>query len=82
MTRHYKRLAYIATPVSRSAHWEDSAREIARGRGWKFERLTGDLGWLRRLLNAEWNDREFLRLKPGERVGLRSDEGLIGAEPA
>jgi hypothetical protein len=44
--------------------------------------LTGDLGWLRRLLNAEWNDREFLTLKPGERVGLRSDEGLIGAEPA
>ena len=82
LTRHYKRLAYIATPVPRSAHWEESAREIARRRGWEFERLAGDLGWLRRLLNAEWNDREFLTLKPVERVSLRSDEGLMGAEPA
>ena len=41
-----------------------------RERGWKFERLPGDLGWLRRLLNADWNEREFLKLKPGERVGL------------
>ena len=81
-TQHYERLAYIATPVPRSAHWEAAAKEIARRRGWKYERLPGDLGWLRRLLNAEWNEREFLTLKPGERVGLRSDARLIGAEPA
>jgi hypothetical protein len=34
------------------------------------------------LLNADWNDREFLKLKPGERVGLRHNAQLIGAEPA
>jgi hypothetical protein len=81
-TQHYERLAYIDTPVPQSAHWEATAREIARQRGWKFERLSADLGWLRRLLDAEWNEQEFLILKPGERVGLRSDAGLIGAEPA
>jgi hypothetical protein len=81
-TRHYGRLAYIATPVPGSAKWEAAAQEIARQRGWKFERLPGDLSWLRRLLNAEWNDREFLTLKPGERAGLCSGPGLIGAEPA
>jgi hypothetical protein len=81
-TRHYERLAYIATPVPGSAHWEAAAKEIARARNWKFERLPGDLGWLRRLLNAEWDEGGFLTLKPGERVGLRSDAGLIGADPA
>jgi hypothetical protein len=81
-TQHYERLAYIDTPVPQSARWEAAAREVARQRGWKFERLPGDLGWLRRLLNAEWNEQEFLVLKPGERVGFRSDEKLIGAEPA
>jgi hypothetical protein len=81
-TQHYERLAYIATPVPRAAHWEAAAKEIARRRGWKFERLPGDLGWLRRLLNAEWNEREFLTLKPGERVGFSSGPELIGAEPA
>ena len=81
-TRHYERLAYIATPVPQSARWEKAAKEIAHQRGWKFERLPGDLGWLRRLLNADWNDREFLKLRPGERVGLSHNAQLIGAEPA
>jgi hypothetical protein len=44
--------------------------------------LPGDLGWLRRLVNADWNEREFLTLKPGQRVALRHDAQLIGAEPA
>ena len=61
-----------------SARWEKTAKEIAHQRGWKFERLPGDLGWLRRLLNADWNDGEFLKLKPGERVGLRHNAQLIG----
>ena len=81
-TKHYERLAYIATPVPQSAQWEQSAKAMAGNRGWKFERLQGDLGWLQRLLNADWNDREFLKLKPGERVGLRHDALLIGAEPS
>jgi hypothetical protein len=79
-TKHYQRLAFISTPVPKVAHWERAAREIARTRGWVFERLPGDLGWLRRLVNAEWNEREFLTLKPGERVALRHDAQLIGAE--
>jgi hypothetical protein len=81
-TRHYERLAYIATPAPVSARWEAAAKEIAGNRNWKFERLVGDLGWLRRLLNAEWNSHEFLTLRPGERVVSTSDERLIDAEPA
>lgn len=81
-TRHYKRLAYIATPVPEAAKWEAAARQTAQRKGWAFEKLPGDLGWLRRLLSAEWSEREFLVLQPGERVGWRGDHQLIGAEPA
>jgi hypothetical protein len=82
MTRHYQRLAFIDTPVPEAGKWEGIARDIAAERGWRFERLAGDLGWLRRLLDGEWSDDEFQLLKPGERVAARSDERLIGAEPA
>jgi hypothetical protein len=79
-TKHYERLAFIATPAPEAKKWEAAARGIAQKRGWKFEKLPGDLGWLKRLLDADWSEREFLKLNPGERVGLRSDASLIGAE--
>ena len=81
-TRHYERLAYIATEAPASAGWEQTARETAAKRNWKFERLEGDLGCLRRLLDGEWGGDEFLTVRPGERVVLTHDERLIGAEPA
>jgi Protein of unknown function (DUF1638) len=82
LTRYYKRLAYIATPVADEKNRERKAVEIAKQQGWTFERLPGDLGWLRRLVDGEWNEQEFLVLKPGESIGLRYDGQLIGAEPA
>lgn len=82
LTRLYKRLAYIATPVADGKQRERRAGEIAKQQGWAFEKLPGDLGWLRQLVDGEWTEQEFLVLKPGERVGLRYDGQLIGAETA
>jgi len=79
-TLHYERLAYIATGAS--LRWEAAARATAVKHKWKFVRLEGDLGWLKRLVDGEWAGEEFLTLRPGERVALTHDERLIGAEPA
>jgi len=79
-TRNYERLAYIRTPVPRSDEWESAAKKMAADKGWKFERLPGELGWLRRLLNRDWSEREFLTLQPGQRVALRADGQVIEAE--
>lgn len=81
-TRHYQRLAFIATPVAGVAEREHQAAEIARQQGWQFARLPGDLGWLRRLLAGDWPEREFLVLPPGQRIGRRHDGQLFGADPA
>jgi hypothetical protein len=81
LTRLYKRLAYIQTPVAAARQFEEQAAKLAQQRGWKFEKLPGDLGWLRRLLDGDWNEAEFLVVRPGERVTLRYDELLIGSEP-
>lgn len=81
-TRHYKRLAYISTPVAGGEQRESKACDIARQQGWTFEKLPGDLGWLRRLVDGEWSDAEFLTVPPRHRVVLRYDGKLIGAELA
>jgi len=33
------------------------------------------------MIDGDWSDEEFLRLRPGERAAFLSDERLIGAEP-
>jgi hypothetical protein len=81
LTGRYQRLAYIDTPVPDAGKWEAAARDIAATRGWRFERLPGDLGWLRRMIDGDWSDEEFLQLRPGECAALFSDERLIGSEP-
>ena len=82
LTSRYRRLAFIDTPVQALEDRAEIARGLAEQRGWRFDRLPGDLGWLRRLVAGKWDEGEFQLLQPGERLVLRSDEGLIGAEPA
>jgi hypothetical protein len=75
-----RRLVYIATPVPGTERWEREAAAMAQSHGWGFDRLPGDLGWLRRLLDGDWRQEDFLVLQPGERVGPSYDGRLIKAE--
>ena len=75
-----RRLVYIATPVPGTEHWERAAAAMAQSHGWGFDRLPGDLGWLRRLLDGDWRGDDFLVLQPGQRVGPSYDGRLIAAE--
>ncbi len=80
LQRTYSRLGYISTPVPEADKLEQQASNIARGQGWEFDRLAGDLGWLQRLVDGDWNQREFLTLQPGERLAASYDDQLIRAE--
>jgi hypothetical protein len=75
-----RRLVYIATPVPGTERWEREAAAMAHCHGWGFERLPGDLGWLRRLLDGDWRDEQFPVLQPGQRVVPSYDGRLIAAE--
>jgi len=79
--RDYQRIAYIATPAPQAAFWEAAAQNLATRRHWRFERLDGDLGWLKRLLSGDWNEGEFVVLAPGERLVLTHDERLMAGVP-
>jgi hypothetical protein len=78
---HYDRAAYIDLGVGDGSAVERRARDDADRRGWRFERIAGDLVLIRRLLAADW-EADFLVVQPGERVAMTYDEGIIRAEPA
>lgn len=66
--RHYDRIAYIDMGIGNFPEYEEKARKEAFDKGWKFERLKGDISLLRKLIEADWNKEEFLVVQPGEKI--------------
>ena len=75
---HYDRAVFVEMDVGDGAHWEARARAEAEERCWRFERRSGDLLLLRRLLDGDWAD-DFLVLQPGQRLAMSYDDGVICA---
>lgn len=75
------KITYIDTGVSDDEAFARRAQSKAEERGWEFDRQTGDLSMLHRLLNGDWNEREFLVVPPGHQVVATYDERMMRAEP-
>lgn len=65
---HYSRLTFIETGLEPDARFEDETRDLANEKNWAFEKLVGDLGLLKRLLNGDWDDEDFLVISPGQSI--------------
>ncbi len=78
---HYDRAAYIDMGVADGSAVERRAQDDADRRGWRFERLAGDLTLVRRLLSGEWDPADYAIVQPGERVAMTYDDAIIRAEP-
>ncbi|MBI1792152.1 MAG: DUF1638 domain-containing protein [Acidobacteria bacterium] len=79
--RNYQQLTFIEMGVEPDDRFERQTQEEAGRRGWKFEKVQGDLSLIQRLVDGQWDEREFLVVPPGWRVVARYDEGIIAAEP-
>ncbi|HEY3336182.1 MAG TPA: DUF1638 domain-containing protein [Candidatus Limnocylindrales bacterium] len=77
----YRRGAFIGLGVGDEDGPAAIAREQAGRRGWTFERVEGSLVLLRRLLDGDW-DEDILVLRPGERLAMSYDDGVVRAAPA
>jgi hypothetical protein len=75
---HYDRAAFIDMRSGESSEWEQRARAEADRRGWRFERLAGELLLIRRLLDGDWDD-DFLVLEAGQRLAMSYDSDVIRA---
>ena len=80
--RNYDRIAYIDMGVGNFQEYEEKARKEASDKGWKFKRLNGDIGLLRRLIDGDWNQEEFLVVRPGEKIIPTYVGGIIRAQVA
>jgi hypothetical protein len=80
MTRNYSRLTFIEMGIEPDDRFERRAREQAAERGWRYEKLMGDMSLVQALVDGPWDDARFLVVPPGHRVAPRFDEEIIRAE--
>ncbi len=81
-TTAYDRIAFIETGAEPDRTLAARARDEAARRGWEYERVPGNLGWIRRLVHGPWVDREFLIVPPGSSIAPAYDGTVIRATAA
>lgn len=79
--REYSWATYIDWGIADSKRYKEYARECAEFLGWKYDELKGDAGLMQRLMDGDWNEREFLTVPPGRKIAEDlTDPGIIKAE--
>lgn len=81
-TRHYVQMTFVETGVEGTDRFERESRQAAASRGWRFEKVRGDLSLLQRLVDGDWAGGDFLVVPPGWRIAPRYDAGIIEAVEA
>jgi hypothetical protein len=82
---HYDRAAFVEMGVGApeaAAAAETRARDDADRRGWRFDRLAGELVLVKGLIDGPWDPADYLVLQPGERLAMSYGEDVIRAESA
>jgi hypothetical protein len=79
---NYSRAAYIDLEFVRFLNYKEQAEKIATQKGWKYEELSGDVRLIRKLIDGEWNEDEFLIVQPGEEIVASYDDHVLGRRPA
>jgi len=76
MMPFYTKIAFIETGIEPDNTYEQRARDIAEERHWEFEKITGDLTLLRRLVRGDWNE-DFLIVPPGQKIQSAYNDDVI-----
>jgi hypothetical protein len=76
---HYSKLTYIDMPVGQSAEHRDTAAGLAAAHQWAFEEVPGNVTLMQRLVDGDWESRDFLVIQPGEKVEPSFDDGVVKA---
>jgi hypothetical protein len=73
----YTTLVFIETGLEAGGKFIDQAAAEAATKGWAFERVPGNLQWLRGLVSGDWPHAEFVTAPPGYCIRASYDTGVV-----
>ncbi len=78
--KEYNWATYIDWGLTDSDEYKDFTRQCAKFLKWKYDELQGDSGLMQRFVDGQWNDAEFLVVKPGRKISDDlTNDGIIKA---
>lgn len=75
--KNYSKLSYIDTNVVSFISLKDEQKKIASDEGWEYEELKGSTDLLLSIMNGEWEESNFLVVKPGCSVEPSYDLSIV-----
>lgn len=77
---HYDRAALIDTGLGDMDAYRRFTTDVAGKNGWEYQELQGDTRMVDDLFNGNWNEHEYLIVRPGQRTVEQVMGGIISAE--
>ena len=77
MTRNYERAVFIEQDTIEGKKEEELVREEAEKKGWRFEKMKGDIRLIKGLLNGDWPDEDYLRVEPGQKIATGFGDKIV-----
>ena len=79
--KKYRRAVYIDWGLGDCEHYRQYTKRCAEYLGWDYDELQGDPGLCQRLVDGQWDENEFLIVKPGRKINEDlTNKGIITAE--
>ena len=79
--REYNWAAYIDWDLPTSVEDKKYTKKCANFLGWNYDLVKGDPSLMQRLVDGQWDDNDFLVVKPGQKItDDLTDPGIIKAQ--
>lgn len=78
--KHYSRIAFIEFDFVKFLNYSEQAKKIAQERNWTYDELDGNIKLIKGLIDGEWNDEDFLVVRPGETIIATYDDKIMGTK--
>ena len=79
--KEYNWATYIDWGLPTSDADKDYTKQCAEFLGWNYDEIKGDSSLMQKLIDGNWDQRDFLVIKPGQKIAEDINEtGIIKAE--
>ncbi|VGO18209.1 DUF1638 domain-containing protein [Pontiella sulfatireligans] len=80
--KNYSQITFIEMGVEPDDRFETLSKQEAVERHWTYEKTAGNLTLIRRLLNGDWDNEDFLTVAPGSEVAASHNENIVKSVPS